>query len=171
LALVGIKIDIKVNTQKKELKNIFLGRIPALVPELSEGTRQKLCKELAEDANSYCSDLNKEVGALLRENIAELESTRGYLVNFITHLENSSKKIINNLTDKGMIWLENDKQGKSRMMARTEVLGMTVEYFNEINKLVKEYYQSIAPVPLPDKPVDNPESTHAASIFRQGKLF
>ncbi len=160
-----------MKTQKKELKNIFLGRLPALVPELSEGTRQRICNELAEQANSYCNDLNKEVGALLRENITELETTRGYLANFIIHLENSSKKIINNLKDEGMLWVEHDKQGKARMMSRTKVLGMTAEYFNEINKLVKEYYQSIAPVPLPDKPVDNPEATQAAVIFRQGKLF
>lgn len=130
-------------TTKNTLRDKFLAQLEKDHQNLSENQRWKIANDLADSALDIIHLQVEELSRMYNANALELEQHKKQFRDHIEFVELRAKTLINDFRYNGFMKVENDRNGKAKLVGRTTMVTDMVNFLNALNERVMKFYKEV----------------------------
>lgn len=130
-------------TTKNTLREKFLSQLERDHPNLPENQRWKIANDLADSASNMIQIQVEELSRMYNANALELEQHKKQFRDHIEFVEMKAKTLINDFRYNGFMKVENDRNGKAKLVGRTTMVTDMVNFLNSLNDYVMRFYKDV----------------------------
>ena len=113
-------------------------------PDFPESKARKLGSYVAETSIQVLIENNKNLQEQQKDMLLEAERTKKMFRDHIENLQKTTKDLMKVFKEQGMVKVNWDpKQKRNVMVAKTSVLANTVQFLNNLNTLVIDFYKVV----------------------------